>query len=297
MNDLLTYLKSRIFLKNLALAFEFLFIILALLIIFLRIYTHHGRSIVVPNFSDVAVKDAEKIISANHLRYEIFDSIYIAERIKGVIIDQHPKPGLIVKKNRVIYFTINASSPGKMLMPDLVGLTLREARSKIVSSGLKIGNFTYRYDMAKNVVLEQKVKGNSKDILPRDTVFKGTEIDLILGKGLSEDKSLVPNLLGLTINQAKIKASDEFFAVGAVVYDKGLDEKDTIVPHIYKQRPEHSNAIRCPLGTPIDLWVTLDSAKLAGKAIADSNNYNLQQLNEDNNNEDIEDDSYTNDYN
>lgn len=263
----------------------------------MRIYTHHGRSIAVPNFSDIAVKDAEKIISANHLRYEIFDSIFIAERAKGVIIDQHPKPGLFVKKNRIIYFTINASSPGKMLMPDLVGLTLREARAKILSSGLKIGNFSYRYDMAKNVVLEQKVKGKSTNVIARDTVFKGTEIDLVLGKGLSEDKTPVPDLLGLTVNQAKIKASDAFFAVGAVIYDKGLDEKDTIVPHIFKQHPDHNSKILCPLGTPIDLWVTLDSAKLTGKAIADSNYYNLPQLNDDNNNEDIEDDSYTNDYN
>lgn len=297
MNDLLTYLKSKIFLKNLALAFEILFILIAILIISLRIYTYHGRSIAVPNFSDISVKDAERIISANHLRCEIFDSIFIAERAKGVIIDQHPKPGLFVKKNRIIYFTINASSPGKMLMPDLVGLTLREARAKILSSGLKIGNFTYRYDMAKNVVLEQKVKGKSSDIVARDTVFKGTEIDLVLGKGLSEDKTPVPNLLGLTVNQAKIKASDEFFAVGAIIYDKGLNETDTVVPHIFKQYPEHNGKILCPLGTPIDLWVTLDSAKLAGKAVGDSNNFNLPQLNEDNNNEDIEDDSYTNDYN
>jgi eukaryotic-like serine/threonine-protein kinase len=297
MNDLLTYLKSLIFFKNLALALEFLFIILVILAISLRLYTHHGRSILVPNFSDIPVSDAKKIISSNHLRYEIFDSIFIAERARGVIIDQHPKPGFLVKKNRIIYFTINASSPGKMLMPDLVGLTLREARAKIVSSGLKIGNFSYRYDMAKNVVLEQKIKGTSKPLLARDTVFKGTEIDLVLGKGLSEDKTVVPNLMGLTVNQAKIKASDAFFAVGAVIYDIGLTESDTAVPHIFKQRPEHSNSIRCPLGTPIDLWVTLDSVKLAGKAINDTNNYNLPQLNEDNNNEDIEDDSYTNDYN
>jgi len=49
-------------------------------------------------FSDIAVKDAEKIISANHLRYEIFDSIFIAERAKGVIIDQHPNQVYLLRK-------------------------------------------------------------------------------------------------------------------------------------------------------------------------------------------------------
>jgi eukaryotic-like serine/threonine-protein kinase len=295
MSDLLSYLKSRVFLKNLAIAIGSLFFILIILILFLRIYTHHGRSIAVPNFSDIPVKDAGKMISERHLRYEIFDSIYIAEREKGVIIDQHPKPGFLVKKNRIIYFTINGSSPGKMIMPDLVGLTLREARAKIVSSGLKIGNFTYRYDMAKNVVLEQKVKGTS--IGARDTLFKGTEIDLVLGKGLSEDKTMVPDLLGLTIDQAKIKASDAFFSVGAIVSDKSFDEEDTLRPRIFKQRPVHNGNILVPLGSPIDLWITVDSVKLAGKVSADSNDYVLPEQNEQNNNEDIEDDSYTNDYN
>jgi beta-lactam-binding protein with PASTA domain len=143
--------------------------------------------------------------------------------------------------------------------------------------------------------LEQKVKGTS--IGARDTLFKGTEIDLVLGKGLSEDKTMVPDLLGLTIDQAKIKASDAFFSVGAIVSDKSFDEEDTLRPRIFKQRPVHNGNILVPLGSPIDLWITVDSVKLAGKASADSTDYVLPEQNEQNNNEDIEDDSYTNDYN
>lgn len=296
MNDILTYLKSKIFLKNLGLALELIFILVVVLIIFLRIYTRHGRSITVPNFTDITLQDAKKIIDGNHLRFEVLDSLYLAERIKGAIIDQHPKSGQHVKKNRIIYFTVNAYSPGKMLMPDLVGLTLREARAKIISSGLKIGNFSYRFDMAKNVVLEQKTEGISKNINAGDTILKGTQINLVLGKGLSEDKSPVPDLLGLTLEQAKIKASDAFFSVGAIISDKDLEESEAPLARIYKQRPVHGNNIHVPLGTPIDLWITIDSLKLSGTGLSDSMNYNAPQQN-DNSNEDIEDDSYSNDYN
>jgi eukaryotic-like serine/threonine-protein kinase len=296
MKDILTYLKSRLFFKNLGLALELIFILVAVLIIFLRIYTRHGRFITVPDFADVTLLDAKKIVDENHLRFEVLDSIFLPEKAKGAIIDQHPKPGQHVKKNRIIYFTVNASSPGKMVMPDLVGLTVREARVKIVSSGLKVGNFSYRFDMAKNVVLEQKVQGSPNTINPGDTILKGTQINLVLGKGLSEDKTSVPDLLGLTLDQAKTKASDAFFSVGAIINDKEFEESEVLNARIYKQRPIHASNVRVPLGTPIDLWLTVDSVKLAGSGVYDSLNYVSPQQN-DNYNEDIEDDSYSNDYN
>jgi eukaryotic-like serine/threonine-protein kinase len=267
---------------------------LVFLLIFLRIYTHHGRSITVPNLTNLSVKEAEKYIHQKHLRCEIFDSLYLAEKPKGVIIDQHPKPGSIVKKGRVVYFTINASSPDKILMPELVGKTIREARSKIRAAGLKVGNLSYRYDIAKNVVLDQQVKGIK--ILKNDTVLKGTEIDLILGKGLADEKTKVPNLMGLTADQAKNKASDNFFSLGAVIHDESvteINEKDAIV---FRQRPTADPNVMVPLGSPIDLWLTADSAKIAGGNVPDSSNYIWQDLNKDNNAEST-DDSYTDDYN
>jgi beta-lactam-binding protein with PASTA domain len=261
----------------------------------MRIYTHHGRTITVPDFSDLPVDDAKKIIQERHLRYEVFDSLYIAEKEKGTVIDQQPKPGVPVKKNRIIYFTINASSPEKTSMPDLVGITLREARAKIISTGLKLGNLEYRFDLAKNVVLEQQVKGMNLE--KGDTILKGTAIDLVLGKGLSKELSVVPNLLGLTVEQAQEKASDAFFSIGAIISDINSDNIDTLQLHIFRQRPVSNNHILVPLGTPINLWITTDSAKLSETSDPDNNDNMWQQNNQSSDDQDIEDDSYNNDYN
>ena len=140
MKDFLAYLRSRLFLKTILLIAGLSVTILIVLLLLFRIYTHHGRSIAVPDFSDLPVEDAGKYIAKRKLRYEILDSIYVAEKDGGVIVDQYPKPGSLVKKNRKIYLTINANSPEKIMMPNLVGITLREARTKIEIAGLKLGN-------------------------------------------------------------------------------------------------------------------------------------------------------------
>jgi eukaryotic-like serine/threonine-protein kinase len=295
MNELKTYLKSKLFLKNLLKGISSVIVIVILLMLFIRIYSHHNRTIKVPDFTDLPVSDAEKYIKQRHLRYEIFDSIYIAEKEKGVIIDQHPKPGFLVKKNRIVYFTINASSPDKILMPELAGITLREARSKIIAAGLKIGNLTYRFDIAKNVVLDQQVKGIK--IFKNDTVLKGTQIDLVLGKGLADERSMVPDLTGLTTEQAKNKASDNFFSLGAIIRDESITEENEKDAVIFRQRPASSSDIMAPLGSPIDLWITADSVKIAGGEGTDSTDYIWQDLNKDNNAKGSEDDSYNDDYN
>ncbi len=294
MKNFLAYLRSRIFLKNLAIAVSLSLTLILFLFLFLRIYTHHGKSIAVPDFSDLPVADAKAIVEERNLRYEIFDSVFIADREKGVVVDQHPVAGKLVKKTRKIYFTINANAPEKIIMPDLEGITLREARTKIEIAGLKLGELSYRYDIGKNVVLEQQYIGEL--ILPGDTISKGSTIDLVLGKGLADDKSMVPDLLGLTVEEAKNKAAGAFFSISAAIPDMSIVEGDTTLPLVFRQYPVHNPTLQVPLGSQITLWVTIDSTKLPGYGETDSTEFIWDDLNEVDENEYIEEDDYDMDY-
>ena len=275
-------------------AFTAALTLLMFLLLYLRIYTHHNRSIAVPDFSNLPMDVASKLIESRHLRYEIFDSVYVASQDPGVVIDQHPKAGSMVKKNRKIYFTLNANSPEKMIMPDLVGITLREARTKITVAGLRLGKLSYRYSIAKNVVLEQQLNGNI--IEPGDTLLKGSAVDIVLGKGLSNEKSMVPNLVGLTVEQAITKATDAFFTINTSIPDETVEENPEIVPFIFRHHPPHNTNVLVPLGTQITVWVTTDSVKVEGFAKNDTTDYALEELHKTDILEDTEDDSYDYDY-
>ncbi|MBA7526469.1 hypothetical protein ES705_18631 [subsurface metagenome] len=294
MKNFIAYLRTKIFLQNLIKAVGIALGLLILLLSFLRIYTHHGRTIAIPDFSNLPVEDAAKHIKSRKLKYEIFDSVFIAESDRGVIIDQYPKPGSLVKKNRKIYFTINANSPEKIIAPNLLDITLREARTKIEIAGLKIGNLRYRYDMTINVVLEQQLNGQILE--PGDTILKGSIIDLILGKGLANEKSTVPDLIGLTVEEAKIRAADALFTISTAIPDMSISENDTLTPFIFRQHPVHNENVLVPLGSQITLWVTLDSIKIPGEGGSDSTFVwdELDNSNEDF--EDVEEDTYTDDY-
>lgn len=294
MSNFLAYLRSRMFLKNLALAVSLTITLIVFLFLFLRIYTHHGKSIAVPDFSDLPIPDASKIIEERNLRYEIFDSVYIAEQERGVVIDQHPLPGKLVKKNRKIYFTINANAPEKIIMPDLEGITLREAKTKLEIAGLVLGELSYRYDIGKNVVLEQQYL--DEIISPGDTIAKGSTINLVLGKGLANEKSMVPDLLGLTVEDARDKAANAFFTISAAIPDMSIQEGDTILPLVFRQYPAHTPNVVVPLGSQITLWVTTDSTKLPGYGETDSADFVWPELNEVDENDYTEEDDYGLDY-
>ncbi len=278
MKQLFSYLKSSIFQKNALIALGSLLGFLIILAIYLRIYTHHNRSILVPDFTDTPLAVAQEQILDRKLRFEIFDSIYVAGSEPGAVIDQHPRGGALVKKGRKVYLTINAMSPEKVIMPNLVGITLREARTKIAIAGFALGKLRYRYDMAKNVVLQQESHG--KSIEPGDTILKGSVIDLVLGKGLSDQKTMVPSLVGMPYEKALIKATDAFFTVSAPIPDESVAEEPGSTPIIYRQHPAHHSGILAPLGTQITLWVTCDSTKLSGHASADTADYAWPDLNE-----------------
>lgn len=281
MKILNSYFFSRSFWKNVLYALGILLFFLIFTVSCLKIYTHHGRSSAVPDLTDMSLEDAIHLIEEKKFRHEIFDSQYIAEKLPGVILDQHPLPTTLVKKNRKIFLTINASSPGEIEMPNLVGITLREARIKMEAYGLKLGTLYYRYDISENVVLEQQHKGDK--IAPNDSIVKGTSIDLVLGKGLANVRRMVPDLVGMTVEQAEIAATNATFHIGAVIEDNSLAEAtDTLMPFIFKQKPESHPDIKRPLGSTISLYVTVDSTKLPGYVEEEETELLWDELNNEN---------------
>lgn len=261
MKAFLSYLLSRTFWHNFLYAVGIGLFMVIFTFSCVRIYTNHGKSYAVPDFTEMHIDEAQLLVKEKKFRSEVADSLYVATLDPGVVLEQHPKAGFLVKKNRRIFFTINASGPEKIPMPNLVGITLREGKARLVSSGLVLGNLYYRFDISKNVILDQKLDGEV--IEAGDSIPKGTSVDLVLGKGLGNERQMVPDLIGLTAEEAKAKVLNNLFSIGAVVPDGTVDEEnDTIPPKIFRQRPVSDPDVLVPLGSTISIWVTQDTMKL-----------------------------------
>ena len=257
---MITYFNQHIVLRNIILAILISLLVLILIFSWLRITTRHGESYSVPDLTGFSVDEAKQLLESKQLRCEIFDSVYSNEHVRGTVVEQNPRPGFKVKKNRKIYLTMNAMNPEKIMMPNLVNLTIRQAQSRLESYGLKIGKITYEPDMGINVVLAQKYQG--KPINEGDTIIKGSFIELILGRGLSNESIRVPKLIGLTLEEATLKAADSYLRLGAIIPDPDIRQEFEPIARIYRQRPEYNKNISIPFGSSMDVWITLDSNKI-----------------------------------
>ena len=255
------FVFSRLFLKNLAIAFAIGVSLVLGSLLFLNIYTHHGESLVVPDFDGLTIGEAQTLAEDGELELLIVDSVYLQNYLPGTIVYQHPKSGYHVKSGRKIYLTRNAFNPAMVPMPDLVELSLRQSRTKLKSAGLIIGALTYVPDVSYNRVLEQMIEGEEVDA--GVSVKQGTVIDLVVSGGPSDKKTIVPDLISLSIEGAENELLNASLKLGTITYDKSIKtEEDSLSAFVYKQSPISDEKVLRSLGSSIYIWITNDSTKL-----------------------------------
>jgi eukaryotic-like serine/threonine-protein kinase len=255
------FILSKTFLKNLGLAALILVGFIMILLIWLNFYTRHGQSRPVPTFIGLSMDETTQLARKSRLKFQIIDSVYTSEVPRGCIAEQNPVPGFRVKKRRNIMLTINAFNPEMVAMPNLVNLPKRQAIALIESSGLQMGISRYTPDISFDVVLKQLYDG--KEIQEGDSLQKGSVIDLLLGKGLSNQKTYVPDLIGMNIESARNKIIGASLTLVTAIFDSTIKTgQDSADAFVYKQNPDFSADATIQLGSSIYLWLTVDSARL-----------------------------------
>jgi len=253
--SLLVVLKSRKFLVNVAIAFVSFFAFIIIVSLFLRIFTHHGQQFFTPDFTGLTVEQAEELADDKHIKIEIIDSVYDAEGAKGTIVDQTPPADFTIKKGRTIFLTKKALISKQIKMPDLTTGSLIQAKSEIETYGLEVGKLTYKPSPYENYVLEQLIDG--KKIAAGQMVDVGTTVDLVVGKSEDGSMAFVPDLSGLTKNEAAFYAAENSLNLGVLIYDNTVKtSSDTLKAKIWKQNPNKNKELE--LGSEVDVWLTLN---------------------------------------
>src|SRR6056297_3602751 len=216
--DFLKFLVSKTFLRHVGLAVAIAVMILLIVLVWMKIYTHHGKTIAVPNLTGLTAEEVDDVVSSRKLNFVVIDSVYANDMPRGTVVKQNPKPNSKVKVRRKIFVTMNAINPEKVSMPNLVSLSNRQAILALENAGLEVGQISYRPDFAVNSVLQQNLNGS---VIEEGTmVEKGTTIDLVLGMGLSNETTTVPDLEGLDLAAAKAAISNRLLNFGLATYDQ-----------------------------------------------------------------------------
>lgn len=183
----------------------------------------------VPNVVGKQVIVAKHILEDNHLRVSVSE-VSNPDVPAGQVISQSPEANEQVKEQRTVHLVVS-KGVGDITMPDITGMTLDQARTRLKSLGLVIGKITTASDDSKEdgVILMQSPPGDYK-------VTKGATVDVTVNRVKSKKVEL-PNLVGMTVKDAKDALTSLGLNVGAI---SGAGD-DTAV--ITQQSPEAGSSL------------------------------------------------------
>lgn len=247
--------------RNLMIAVVIVVALVVGAMIFLNVVTQHNKEIDVPDFSNMSVAEAEIVAAQAGVRVDVTDSVFVKRMKRGAVYRQNPAPGSNVKMGRRVVLTINAVNAKKVTMPNLVGLSLRQAKAELLSRGLVLNRLVYVQDMATNNVLRQ-LKGN-REIEPGTQVESETAIDLVLGLNDLDNKTYVPDVTGLKNLSAVDAVFDHSLNIKNLRFDDTVvDYDDSLNAVVYRQDPVASDSVSVAMGDAVMLYLTTDVEKV-----------------------------------
>ena len=214
--------------------------------------TGNGETEKVPAVIGLDVAAAEKNLIALGFDVELQDSIYVDTLARNSVLRQTPEADEVVKKGRTVYLTVNRVVAPQVDMPNLVGFSIKSAETYLKVLGLRLGSIQMVPDQNKNVVIDQLVNG--QPIAPGSKIPSGTLIHFLVGDGGASGGMFMPDLVGLTYEQAKAQLISLGLNLGVVTVNGSI--VDSASAFVFDQNPSAYGSQIDSLGMPIQNSVT-----------------------------------------
>jgi eukaryotic-like serine/threonine-protein kinase len=220
-------------------------------------YTNHGQEIAVPNMISMNIADVPAILNGTDLKYEVIDSVYNPNLLEGTVVAQNPMPtdstGMAVKEGRVIKLRVSKQTR-LVEVPYMVSKSRRFAESVLMAKGLRTRTTFVPSNEDQGSVISVKFKG--KDLPKGAKLPINSVLELVVGQKTGSATVVVPDLMGLTINQAKSRLE----GVGGLrifpVYNDCYTTQDSLSAVIINQTPVAGDSSRIPVGSSITVFAS-----------------------------------------
>lgn len=198
----------------------------------------------VPDLKGLSYKEAKTLLSEMGLQISKGDEVDSDSVAEGLIASQYPSAKTKVDKGDII--TVNISKGKKdAVIPKLVGTTFTSESdvSDILSKyGYKLGKVSYEesYETPGTIIKQSPDAGT--------TAEKKTSVDIVISKAKS--KATVPNLNGMTYDQAESALQSLGFSVGRVTEE---ENNGFTAGTVFKQYPAANSEYQT--GSTVDIWI------------------------------------------
>ncbi|MFC1492976.1 PASTA domain-containing protein [candidate division KSB1 bacterium] len=187
--------------------------------VIMPIYVGYGNEVSLP---DVTQSDyASAVISLHNLGFKVIkESKFDPYASTGIVLSQNPLPFTVVKKGRTVHLTVSLGEQ-KVTVPNLVGISARDAEIKLQENNLKVGEIEYQFSsMPEGIVINQQFESMTQ-------LKRGTVVSFTISSGEEKKQVVMPN----TINKSVTIAVDMVKREGLVVGTSLFEVRNDLLPN------------------------------------------------------------------
>lgn len=210
-----------------------------------------GKEVTVPDVKGMSYSEAKEVLEAKGLKIEKADEPIASQKIeKGKIVSQTPSKNSKVKKGRTVRVILSAGNT-ELKVPDLKGLSYKEAKTLLSEMGLQIskGDEVDSDSVAEGLIASQYPSAKTK-------ADKGDIITVNISKGKKD--AVIPKLVGTTFtSESDVSAtlSKYGYKLGKVSYEESYETPGTII----KQSPDAGTTAE--KNTTVDIVISKAKSK------------------------------------
>lgn len=178
--------------------------------------TRQGVSVRVPNVVNQPYEQARDELESLDLDVERIVQRYNANFPRDVVLDQNPRPDAAVKPGRQVYVTVNSGELQRVAVPDVGGLSLREAVNRLRARGLEVDE-----TLPDSIPAPNQNTVTRQQPAPGDSLIEGAGVSLWYSTGLGQTYTTIPDVAGLSFEAARdtlLAAQLRSIAVGVDEY-------------------------------------------------------------------------------
>ncbi len=209
--------------------FSVLVIILVALLLTLGIFTIisldnianklDNEIVVVPDVEGFEAKEGAKILTDLGFSVDATKRKFSATVPEGIIISQANKEGESLKKGYTIEIVISSGSK-LIIVPNVIHDDFVNGKIELENESLVIGEVTYEYsDLPKGTIIDQ-IPLAGKELVAN------SKINLVVSQGLKRSSVLLPNIVDLTLDEAREKLTSIKIDIGKISYINDINFED-----------------------------------------------------------------------
>lgn len=196
---------------------------------------HHNKIVTIPDVRGMSVTGAETQLSPLSLQVEVIRQKAHPTIPAGMILDQIPAPEKGIRGGRTVK-VITSSGPPAGSVPDLAGLSLRQAEITLQRENYRLGRVLH---IRRSGVTEPVVDFQNPE--PGIELFKGGVVDLVVAEPAAAALLRMPDLQGMSLFQARQVINDAGFVMAPVAFER----TDRLPPNlVLSQNPPAGRRVR-----------------------------------------------------